>query len=156
MTNITKGHKENSPYLGRESKQNRAFIGLPLNRTQMIHHIQMSQFRSSLTFTQLVNLNVYFLHMLQNEGLLEPHKIHFIDSTELAVDQQHLLATIPIGKQKIRIYDDIDCDCGKRRNKRDKSVYVVGYRMHTLTAVAPDTRVSPRFVRRCTLRITTN
>jgi len=134
-----KGHKENSPYIGRDNKQNRAFIGLPLHRNQMIHHVQMSQFRSSLTFTQLVNLNVYFLYMLRNEGLLESHKIHFVDSTELAVDRQHLLATVKIGRQKIRIYDDIDCDCGKRRNKRDKSIYVVGYRMHTLTAIAPDT-----------------
>lgn len=133
-----KGHKENSPYIGRENKQNRAFIGFPLNRNQMIHHVQMSQFRSSLTFTQLVNLNVYFLYMLRNEGLLEPLKIHFVDSTELAVDRHHLLATLTIGKQKIRIYDDIDCDCGKRRNKRDKSVYVVGYRLHTLTAIDPD------------------
>jgi len=40
---------------------------------------------------------------------------------------------------KIRIYDDIDCDCGARRKKRDKSVYVVGYRMHTLTAINPTT-----------------
>ncbi|MDM8543292.1 hypothetical protein QUF90_19625 [Desulfococcaceae bacterium HSG9] len=39
--------------------------------------------------------------------------------------------------EKIRIYNAIDCDCGKRRNKRDKSVYVVGYSMHTLTAVCP-------------------
>jgi hypothetical protein len=105
----------------------------------MIHHVQMSQFRSSLTFTRLVNLNVYFLYMFQKEGLLGPLKLHFVDSTELAVDRQHLLATLTIGKQKIRIYDDIDCDCGKRRNKRDKSVYVVGYRLHTLTAIAPDT-----------------
>jgi len=29
----------------------------------------------------------------------------------------------------------IDCDCGKRRNKRDKSIYVIGYRLHTLTAI---------------------
>jgi hypothetical protein len=31
--------------------------------------------------------------------------------------------------------NDIDCDCGARRNKRDKSNYVVGYRLHTLTAI---------------------
>ena len=41
-------------------------------------------------------------------------------------------------KENIRIYTDIDSDCGKRRNKRDKSVYVVGYRMHTLAAIDPD------------------
>ena len=131
-------HKETSPYIGMESKQNRAFIGLPLNRKQMIDHVQMSQFRSSLTYTQLINLNVYFLHLLESRGLLEPHKVHFIDSTELAVDRQQLLAKIKIGNKNIRIYDDIDCDCGKRRNKRDKSIYVVGYRMHTLAAINPD------------------
>lgn len=133
-----RNHKVTSPYIGMESKQNRAFIGLPLNRKQMIYHEQMSQFRSSLTFSQLVNLNVYFLHLLHSRGLLEPHKIHIIDSTELAVEQQQLLAKIKIGNKNIRIYNDIDCDCGKRRNKRDKSVYVVGYRIHSLAAIDPD------------------
>lgn len=133
-----KDHKETSPYIGMECKQNRAFIGLPLIRKQMISHVQLCQFRSSLTFTQLVNFNVYILHFLQSQGLLEPHKIHCIDSTELAVEQQQLLAKIKIGNKNIRIYNDIDCDCGKRRNKRDKSVYVVGYRMHTLAAINPD------------------
>ena len=37
--------------------------------------------------------------------------------------------------KKIRIYGDLDCDCGARRNKRNKSPYVVGYRLHTLTVV---------------------
>lgn len=132
-------HKETSPYIGMECKQNRAFIGLHLIRREMINHVQMSQFRSSLSFTQLVNLNVYFLYLLQNQGMLDPFNVHFIDSTELAVDRQHLLAKFEIGKTKIRIYDDVDCDCGKRRNKRDKSVYVVGYRMHALAAIHPDT-----------------
>lgn len=131
-------HKATSAYIGMESKQNRAFIGLALNRRQMIDHEQMSQFRSSLSYTQLINLNVYFLYLLESQGLLASHKLHFIDSTELATDRQQLLATIKIGKQNIRIYDDIDCDCGRRRNKRDKSVYVVGYRMHTLAAIDPD------------------
>jgi len=135
-------HKETSPYIGMENKQDRAFIGLSLNRKQMIDHVQMSQFRSSLTYQQMVNLNVYILHLLQRQGLLEPQKIHCIDSTELAVDRAQLLAKLKIGKQNIRIYDDIDCDCGKRRNKRDKSVYVVGYRMHTLAAINPDSGYS--------------
>ena len=41
--------------------------------------------------------------------------------------------------KKIRIYCDIDCDCGKRRTKWDKSIYVVGYRMHTLSAINAET-----------------
>jgi hypothetical protein len=122
-----------------ESKQNRAFIGLSLNRKEMINHVQMSQFRSSLSFAQLVNLNVYFLYLLKSKGMLEPFNVHFVDSTELAVDRQHLLAKIKIGNQNIRIYEDIDCDCGKRRNKPDKSIYVVGYRLHALAAIDPNT-----------------
>src|SRR6056297_3804093 len=57
-----KEHNVHSPYLGMECKQNRAFIGLSLKRKQMISHIQMSQFRSSLSFKQLVNLTVYILY----------------------------------------------------------------------------------------------
>ena len=132
-------HKATSPYIGMESKQNRAFIGLSLNRKEMINHVQMSQFRSSLSYTQMINLNVYLLYLLHSKGLLDPYKVHFIDSTELAVDRQHLLVKMKIGKTNIRIYDDIDCDCGKRRNKRDKSIYVVGYRMHALAVINPDT-----------------
>jgi len=60
----------------------------------------------------------------------------------LPVDRQQLLAVLKIKGKNIRIYDDIDCDCGKRRKKRDKSVYVVGYRMHTLTAINPKTGYS--------------
>jgi len=130
-----KEHKLHNDYTGIEQKQNRAFIGLPLSRRKMISHVQLSQFRSSLSFAQLVNLTVYILHQFRQYGFLDGGLIHCVDSTELAVDCSRLLASIEIQGQKIRIYDDIDCDCGKRRNKRDKSPYVVGYRMHTLTAI---------------------
>ena len=129
------GYKENNDYTGMAQKQNRVFIGLPLIRRQMISHVQLSQFRAGLTFSQLVNLMVYVLHHFKQHGYLGDGDIHCVDSTELAVDCQQLLATFKIGKQQIRVYDDIDCDCGVRRKKRDKSVYVVGYRMHTLTAI---------------------
>jgi len=134
-----KGHKEHSSYIGMGSKQNRAFIGLPLNRKQMFSHVQMCQFRAGLTFPQLVNLMVYILYHLRESGVLDEGLVHCVDSTELPVDRQQLLAVLKIKGKKIRIYDDIDCDCGKRRKKRDKSVYVVGYRMHTLTAINPKT-----------------
>jgi hypothetical protein len=49
------------------------------------------------------------------------------------------LATIDVLGKKVRIYADLDADCGKRRKKRDKSEYFVGYRMHTLTAINPQT-----------------
>jgi hypothetical protein len=132
-------HKINNPYTGVDQKQNRIFIGLPLRRHQMLHHVQLSQFRNSLTFSQLVNLTVYILHQFRLAGLLDMSSIHCVDSTELAVDCQRLLAAVTINGRKIRIYDDLDSDCGKRRNKRDKSVYVVGYRLHTLSAINPET-----------------
>jgi len=137
--NDYKGHKEYNSYIGMGSKQNRAFIGLPLNRKQMFSHVQMCQFRAGLTFPQLVNLMVYILYHLRESGVLDEGLVHCVDSTELPVDRQQLLAVLKIKGKKIRIYDDIDCDCGKRRKKRDKSVYVVGYRMHTLTAINPKT-----------------
>ena len=129
-------HKLNNSYTGADQKQNRAFIGLDLRRTtQMLSHVQLSQFRSNLTFPQMVNLTVYILHQFNQCGFLDEKTIHCIDSTELAVECQTLLATLEIEGKKIRIYDDIDCDCGMRRKKRDKSVYVVGYRLHTLSAI---------------------
>jgi hypothetical protein len=128
-------HKENSGYIGMDSKQNRAFIGLPLNRKQMISHVQMSQFRAGLSFSQLVNLTVYIIYHFRQSGILDGPVLHCVDSSELAVDCQRLLATLTVKGQKIRIYDDVDCDCGARRQKRDKSIYVVGYRLHTLTAI---------------------
>ncbi len=132
-------HKLHSPYIGKECKQNRAFIGLPLNRNQMLSHIQMCQFRGNLSFTQLVNLTVYILYQVRKNGLLDQGLVHCVDSSELAVERQQLLATLSIKGQKIRLYDDIDCDCGVRRKKRDKSNYVVGYRMHTLSVINPET-----------------
>ena len=134
-----KGHKENNDYTGMAQKQNRSFIGLSLRKKQMLSHIQLSQFRSSLSFSQLVNLTVYILHQFNQCGFLDDEAIHCVDSTELAVECQQLLATLKIGNKRIRIYNDIDCDCGKRRKKRDKSVYVVGYRLHTLTAINAQT-----------------
>lgn len=126
-------------YLGLDRKQNRVFIGLPLHKKTMIDHSQLSKFRSSLTFTQQVNLLVYILHHFNQSGLLGDCVLHGVDSTELANDCRVPLASLNIKGKKIRIYNDIDCDCGKRRNKRDKSVFVVGYRLHTLTAIDAQT-----------------
>jgi len=137
--NDYEGHRTHSPYIGMDQKQNRAFVGLPLNRKQMLSHVQMSQFRSGLSFSQLVNLLVYILYHLKERGLLDETFVHCVDSTELPIERQQLLAVLKVRGKNIRIYDDIDCDCGKRRKKRDKSVYVVGYRMHTLTAINPKT-----------------
>ena len=122
-------------YLGLDRKQNRVFIGLPLNRKSMIDHTQLCKFRSGLSFVQQVNLLVYFIHHFKQSGLLDDCHLYGIDSTELANDCKIPLASLDINGQKVRIYNDIECDCGTRRNKRDKSIYVVGYRLHTLTAI---------------------
>lgn len=122
-------------YLGLDRKQNRVFIGLPLHKNTTIDHSQLSKFRSSLSFTQQVNLLVYILHYFNQSGLLGDCALHGVDSTELANDCRVPLASVEIKGKKIRIYNDIDCDCGKRRNKRDKSQFVIGYRLHTLTAI---------------------
>jgi hypothetical protein len=122
-------------YLGLDRKQNRAFIGLPLHKKTMIDHTRLSKFRSGLSFVQQINLLVYILHHFRQSGLLGDCHLHGIDSTELANDCKLPLASFEINGKKIRIYHDIDCDCGARRNKRDKSKYVVGYRLHTLTAI---------------------
>jgi len=126
-------------YLGRDRQANRLFIGLPLNSDRMISHVQLSQFRTNLTFLQMINITSYILYLFLKSGILGDRVVHCIDSTELTADNQELLATVEIKGRKIRIYDDVDCDCGKRRKKRNKSVYVIGYRMHTLTAVNAET-----------------
>jgi len=105
----------------------------------MIDHTELSKFRSSLTFSQLVNLMVYMLYHFYRSDLLGDCVIHGIDSTELANECKTPLASIEVSGKKIRIYHDLDCDCGKRRNKRDKSPYVIGYRLHTLTAINAET-----------------
>lgn len=80
----------------------------------------------------MVNLLVYILHHFHQSGLLDDCILHGVDSTEMVNYCKVPLASIEV-KGKKRIYNDIDSDCGKHRNKRDKSPYVVAYRLHTLT-----------------------
>ncbi|NQU64696.1 MAG: transposase [SAR324 cluster bacterium] len=129
-------------YFGLDRKQNRTFIGLPLHKKQMIDHTQLSQFRSSLSFSQNINLLSYILFLVKRSGMLNNCAIHGVDSTELANDNIRPLFSTEIRGKKIRIYKDLDCDSGKRRNKRDKSPWVIGYRMHTLTAIDVKTKQS--------------
>jgi hypothetical protein len=126
-------------YFGMARKQNRRFVRLPLNTKDMIHHTELSHFRTGLRFRQVMNIFVYILHYFYQSGCLEKTVIHGIDSTELPAEINYPLCTVKIKGKKIRIYSDPDCDCGKRRNKRDKSSYVIGYRLHTLTAINPST-----------------
>jgi len=126
-------------YFGEERKQNRNFVGLPLDINNQIHHTELCHFRKSLSSPQLMNILVYILHYLHKSGCLENSVLHGIDSTELPAEINYPLCVVNVKGKKIRIYSDIDCDCGQRRNKRDKSKYVIGYRMHTLTAINSST-----------------
>ncbi len=126
-------------YFGKERKQNRRFVRLPLNTKEQIDHTELCHFRTNLSFTNVVNILVYILRHLHKSGCLESSVVHGIDSSELPSETNYPLCTINVKGKKINIYSDPDCDCGRRRNKRDKSKYVIGYRLHTLTAINPST-----------------
>ena len=129
-------------YLGLDRQQNRVFIGLPLHKNMIIDHTQLSRFRTNMTFKQQINILIYFLHHFYKSDLLGDCTLCAVDSTELANDCKVPLASIKIKGTKIRIYGDLNCDCGVRRNKRDKSIFVVGYRLHTLTVIDVQSRQS--------------
>jgi hypothetical protein len=122
-----------------ENKSVRAFLHLPIHKKILLHHSQLSRFRSTLTITQMVNLMVYVTHLLVKEiKLPHPFQLCGVDSTDLASSCCPVpLATLNVGQKKVRIYDELDADCGKRRKKRNKSEYFVGYRLHSLTVIDP-------------------
>lgn len=122
-------------------KEERAFVRLPLNRGLQVSHSQLSQFRNGLTMKQLINVTVYIIHLLINSSNFDvSFDVCGIDSTDLAAKCCPVpLATVKVGKKEVRIYSNLDVDCGKRRKKRDKSDYVVGYRIHSLVAIDPET-----------------
>lgn len=126
-------------YLGIDQKQNRAFIGLSLREKRIISHSRLSQFRSGLSFSQIMNLLVYVLFLFGEQGFMKDCLIHEVDSTELPNTNRFPLHTLKVNGKKIKIYSDLDCDCGNRRGKRDKSRFFVGYRMHTLVGIHPQT-----------------
>ncbi|MCI5159101.1 MAG: transposase, partial [Candidatus Electrothrix sp. AUS1_2] len=80
-----------SEYMGQERKENRRFLGLPLNTKEIIDHTQLSHFRRDLKFSQLVNIPVYILHHLYDSGLLEDCVLHGADSAEIADDNRNPL-----------------------------------------------------------------
>ncbi len=122
-----------------ENKSVRAFLHLPLHRKILVHHSQLSQFKSTLTIRQMLNLMVYVTYLLVEElNLPHPFQICGVDSTDLASSCCPVpLATLDVGKKKVRIYSELDADCGKRRKKRNKSEYFVGYRLHSLNVIDP-------------------
>jgi len=124
-----------------DRKENRAFVRLPLHRKIKIDHSRLSQFRSGLSFSRMVNLMVYIIHLFLKSGRFDRDSVVYgVDSTELsALCNPAPLATIEVGGKKVRIYSDLDADCGTRRKKRDKSKYFVGYRLHSIAAIDPHT-----------------
>ncbi len=127
-----------------ERKQERAFCGLSLVRLETCSHSRLSTFRSELTFEQRINLMVYLAHHFFASGRLGEQVMHTIDSTDVAAP----INSQPLHKIKmpdgsfIRFYSDLGCDCGKRRNKRDKSRMFVGYRVHTLCVTDMETGIA--------------
>jgi len=123
-----------------EQTANRTFACLHLNKKVFISHSQLSTFRSTLSFTQLCNLMVYVICQFMMSGRLgSPFQVLGIDSTDLAAKccpRPLAKVKLPNGKN-VRIYSEIDADCGKRRKKRDKSEFFVGYRLHTLVVINP-------------------
>ena len=130
-------HEINNP----ERKEYRAFIGLKSD--QSISHSQLSQFRSGLAFNKLLNVMVYFICLFLENKPLSPATFYAIDSTELAAKTSPCpLFNMKLGNKCIRVYQDIDADVGTRRPKRDKSTFVVGYRLHTLTVIDAKTEIA--------------
>jgi hypothetical protein len=127
-----------------ERKQERAFCNLSLVRKEMCAHSVLCEFRSGLTFEQRVNLMVYMAHLFLSSGRLGERVMHMVDSTDVATP----VNPSPLHKIKlpdgtaIRFYSDPDCDCGSRRNKRDKSKMFVGYRVHTLCVADMETGIA--------------
>jgi len=124
-----------------ENKTVRSFLHLPLHKKTCIHHSQLSGFRTKMTITQMINLMVYVTHLLLKEiKTLHPLQICGVDSSDLASSCGPVpLATLTVGDKKVRIYSELDADCGKRRKKRNKSEYFVGYRLHNLVVLDPQT-----------------
>jgi hypothetical protein len=120
-----------------ENKTVRSFIHLPLHKKIFLHHSQLSEFRNQLTIAQMLNLMVYATHLLlQRFKPPQSWQVCGVDSSDLASSCGPApLATLTVGAKKVRIYSELDADCGKRRKKRNKSEYFVGYRLHSLVAL---------------------
>jgi hypothetical protein len=123
-----------------DSKRERAFLHLPLHKPVRIDHSQLSRFRTGISLREMMNLMVYMIHLLSGSGKIpRPFQLCGVDSTDVAVVcRPYPVAKVKVGGKTVRIYSELDADCGKRRKKRDKSDYFVGYRLHTLVAIDPE------------------
>ena len=77
---------------------------------------------------------VYATRLLLKEvEIPQPWQICGADESDLASSGGPVpLATLTVGDKKVRIDSELEADCGKRRKKRNKSEYFVGYRLHPL------------------------
>lgn len=127
----------------RKYREERAFCGM-YNDDDTIDHSTLSTFRGSLTLAMRINLMVYMTYLFQGSGRLTQDGVYALDSTDVAIP----INPRPLDKVEmsdgsfIRFYGDLDADCGSRRKKRDKSDKFVGYRVHTLCVVDPETGVA--------------
>jgi hypothetical protein len=78
--------------------------------------------------TQRLNLLVYATRLLL-QRLKPPQPFHLgrVDSSDLASSCGSVPpATLTVGDKKVRIYAELEADCGQRRKKKNKSEYFVG------------------------------
>ena len=95
----------------KDRRENRAFIGLKAGQT--IDHSELSRFRAGFSYDRLLNVMVYFIHLFLKEKGLPKNVLYAVDSTELAEKiSNYPLAKLKVGKDEIRLYRDIDADCG--------------------------------------------
>lgn len=124
-------------------KEERAFCKLSLHISEMPDHSILSRFRTSMTGVMRINLMVYMLHHFFSSGRLGDRLIPMIDSTDVAAPENPTpLVKLDIGEEHILLYANLECDCGKRRKKRDKSKMFVGYRVHGLSIYDVDSGIA--------------
>ena len=120
-----------------DRKEERTFCHLSLRKNECPDHSLLSRFRSSLSMEMQINLMVFLLTFFLADDFASEKTLYALDSTDVAVpiNNQPLAKLELPGVGHIRLYADLDCDCGKRRNKRNKSPMFVGYRIHTLCVI---------------------
>lgn len=104
----------------------------------------LSNFRSSLSFDDLIALMKLFIRKAENVGLFqECADLYVQDSTDLESPcSWKVIETIQRGTQTIKVYQDPSAQLGKRAHKKGKSKFFVGHRKHTL-GVVQGTKVIP-------------
>lgn len=104
----------------------------------------LSNFRTSLTFEDLIALMKIFILKAEEVGFFEGcADLSVQDSTDLESPcSWQVIDTIQCGSQTIKVYQDPTARLGKRAQKKGKSKFFVGHRKHTL-GVVRGTKVIP-------------